>query len=160
VSSEKGTNHSCHHVMVYSTKEFALRRHLQSSLHKLQAIRQWQQLHSSTRKKLYDPVGWTLYTSSYTSCLHTCACTMGSHTMCNMQTAFTCQTKFTFSNKWSMDHLNLLVIRVCLSSSQHKHYLAGTVKIEGWQKDRQCICMNARLRKSCHSPSAWSLYKT
>jgi hypothetical protein len=36
---------------------------------KVQAIQHWQRLQSSTKKKLYNPVGWTFYTSSYTSCL-------------------------------------------------------------------------------------------
>jgi hypothetical protein len=50
-----------------------LTNHLQSRLHKLQAIQQRQRLQSSTRKKLYNPVGRTLYTSSYTSRLrHLC----------------------------------------------------------------------------------------
>jgi hypothetical protein len=34
-----------------------LTNHLQSHLHKLQVIQHWQWLQSSTRKKLYDPVG-------------------------------------------------------------------------------------------------------
>jgi hypothetical protein len=41
-----------------------LTNHLQRRLHKLQAIQQWQQFQSSTRKKLYDHVGRTFYTRS------------------------------------------------------------------------------------------------
>jgi hypothetical protein len=44
-----------------------LTNHLQSHLYKQKAIQHQQWLQSSTKKKPYDPVGWTFCTSSYKS---------------------------------------------------------------------------------------------